>query len=75
VYARSPRTTKMLQEILQYVSLSVLALAIFIPFSLIKVVGWINGEKKIQALGGHAPRIGIRLLMGLWLFALTIFLS
>jgi hypothetical protein len=45
----------MIEQILEHTSPKTIIAALFVVLALIKVTQWINNERKIRALGGHAP--------------------
>jgi hypothetical protein len=47
----------MIDDIIAYVSIKTVCLAIVVAYCLITVSKWISDERKIRALGGHAPKI------------------
>jgi hypothetical protein len=47
----------MIEEIFHHVSITRVLVAFVVVLSLIWFTKWINTERKIRALGGHAPRI------------------
>ena len=47
----------MIDDIIAYVSIKTVCLAIIVAYVLLTVSKWISDERKISALGGHAPKI------------------
>jgi hypothetical protein len=47
----------MIDDITAYVSIKTVYLAIILAYCLVTVSKWISDERKIRALGGHAPKI------------------
>jgi len=55
----------MIDDIIAYVSIKTVCLAVILAYALITVSKWISDERKIRALGGHAPKIPSYLPFGM----------
>lgn len=54
----------MIGALLDHISLKNLFSGLIIVYILFKITQWLNTERKIRALGGHAPRIPTYLPFG-----------
>jgi cytochrome P450 len=55
----------MFDDIIAYVSIKTVCLAIIVAYGLVTISKWISDERKIRTLGGHAPKIPSYLPFGM----------
>ena len=67
-------TDIMIEDILQHLSPKTIAIAAIVVFSLVKISKRFSDERKIQALGGHAPELPSYLPFGTFFHSYTSFL-